>query len=182
MELVAGQQTESGIMEQAASFYKSINMKPLIVRKEIDGHIADRLMEALWREALHLVNEGAATTEEIDAAITYGAGLRWAQMGPFLTFHLAGGEEGMRHMLEQFGPTLKLPWTKLEAPELTDSLKETIINGCENQAGEQCIAQLKQKRDDFLIKLLHLIQEYWPEQQTIMQNDGIEKGGNQVGK
>lgn len=93
-------------------------MRPLVVRREIEGHIADRLMEALWREALHLVNDGVATTEEIDAAVVYGCGLRWSLMGTFLTFHLAGGEPGMRHMLEQFGPALKLPWTKLEAPSL----------------------------------------------------------------
>ena len=95
-------------------------MRPLHVRTEIDGFIADRLMEALWREASWLVNDDVATTEEIDAAVVYGCGLRWSLMGTFLTFHLAGGEGGMRHMLHQFGPALKLPWTKLVAPELTE--------------------------------------------------------------
>ena len=135
VELVGGRSTTPFVMERANEFYKSIHMKPLIIQKEIEGHVADRLMEALWRESLHLVNDGIATTEEIDAAMIYGAGLRWAQMGPFLTFHLAGGEKGMRHMLEQFGPALKLPWTKLEAPELTNALKEKVIEGCETQAG-----------------------------------------------
>ena len=87
-------------------------MRPLPVRKEIVGFVADRLMEALWREALWLVNDDVATTEEIDAAVVYGCGLRWSLMGTFLTFHLAGGEGGMRHMLHQFGPALKLPWTE----------------------------------------------------------------------
>lgn len=157
VEIVGGKFTDPSVIEKACKFYESINMKPLVVRKEIEGHIADRLMEALWREALHLVNDKVATTEEIDSAITYGAGLRWAQMGPFLTFHLAGGSQGMRHMLKQFGPTLKLPWTKLEAPELTYELKERIINGCEGQAGEETIHDLENKRDEFLVNLYSLL-------------------------
>lgn len=163
VELVAGSKTDAIFMDRAKSFYASIGMKPLIIQKEIEGHLADRLMEALWREALHLVNDGVATTEEVDAAIIYGAGLRWAQMGPFLTFHLAGGEKGMRHMLEQFGPALKLPWTKLEAPELTDELKEKVITGCETHAGEATIAELENKRNAFLVELLELVESYWPE-------------------
>ncbi|WP_407703014.1 3-hydroxyacyl-CoA dehydrogenase NAD-binding domain-containing protein [Virgibacillus tibetensis] len=163
VELVGGEATTAQIIEQAKSYYKSVQMKPLVINKEIEGHVADRLMEALWREALHLVNDGVATTEEIDAAIIYGAGLRWAQMGPFLTFHLAGGEQGMRHMLEQFGPALKLPWTKLEAPELTDELKEKVIEGCESHAGDVTISELESKRNEFLVKLLDLVEDYWPE-------------------
>jgi carnitine 3-dehydrogenase len=163
VELVAGHATSPSIMERAKVFYQAIEMKPLIIKKEIEGHVADRLMEALWRESLHLVNDGIATTEEIDASIIYGAGLRWAQMGPFLTFHLAGGDKGMRHMLEQFGPALKLPWTKLEAPELTDNLKEKVIEGCETHAGNVSIAELEEKRNEFLVKLLNLVEEYWHE-------------------
>ncbi len=163
VELVAGKKTDALTMDRAKSFYASIGMKPLVIQKEIEGHLADRLMEALWREALHLVNDGVATTEEVDAAIIYGAGLRWAQMGPFLTFHLAGGEKGMRHMLEQFGPALKLPWTKLEAPELTDELKEKVITGCESHAGDTTILDLENKRNEFLVELLSLVESYWPE-------------------
>ncbi|UOQ83397.1 L-carnitine dehydrogenase [Gracilibacillus salinarum] len=163
VELVGGKETSEEALEAAKTFYASINMKPLVIRKEIEGHVADRLMEALWREALHLVNDGIVTTEEADAAIIYGAGLRWAQMGPFLTFHLAGGDQGMRHMLEQFGPALKLPWTKLEAPELTDELKEKVIEGCESHAGDTSITELEQKRNEFLVKLLDLVEDYWPE-------------------
>ncbi|ANU14303.1 3-hydroxyacyl-CoA dehydrogenase [Planococcus halocryophilus Or1] len=163
VELVAGSKTDANIVNRAKNFYASVGMKPLIIQKEIEGHLADRLMEALWREALHLVNDGVATTEEVDAAIVYGAGLRWAQMGPFLTFHLAGGEKGMRHMLEQFGPALKLPWTKLEAPELTDELKEKVIKGCESHANDTTIAELENKRNAFLVELLDLVESYWPE-------------------
>ncbi|MGP4039694.1 3-hydroxyacyl-CoA dehydrogenase NAD-binding domain-containing protein [Gracilibacillus sp. D59] len=163
VELVGGEATDAAEMEKAKAFYQSIQMKPLVINKEIEGHVADRLMEALWREALHLVNDGIVTTEEVDAAIIYGAGLRWAQMGPFLTFHLAGGEQGMRHMLEQFGPALKKPWTKLEAPELTEDLKEKVIEGCESHAGDVPISELENKRNEFLVKLLDLVEDYWPQ-------------------
>lgn len=168
VEIVGGEQTSPEVIERARLFYKDLNMKPLVVRQEIEGHIADRLMEALWREALHLVNDGIATTEEVDAAITYGAGLRWAQMGPFLTFHLAGGDKGMRHMLEQFGPALKLPWTRLVAPELTEDLKEKVIEGCETQVGEDTIADLEFKRNEFLLRLLDLVEEYRTKQINVI--------------
>lgn len=171
VEIVGGQSTEQAFIDKAVTFYKSIEMKPLVVQKEIEGHVADRLMEALWREALHLVNDGIATTEEVDAAIVYGAGLRWAQMGPFLTFHMAGGEQGMRHMLKQFGPALKLPWTKLEAPELTDELTEKVVEGCETHAGDKSVAELEDKRDEFLVKLLDLVEEYWPESKGLAANE-----------
>lgn len=170
VELVGGKQTDAAVVERAEAFFESLSMKPLIIKKEIEGHLADRLMEALWREALHMVNDGVATTEEVDAAIIYGAGLRWAQMGPFLTFHLAGGEKGMRHMLDQFGPTLKLPWTKLEAPELTDELKEKVIDGCETHAGETTILELENKRNEFLVELLALVESYWPETKKAVKN------------
>ncbi|SDC21337.1 carnitine 3-dehydrogenase [Pelagirhabdus alkalitolerans] len=162
VEIVGGKQTTKEMKQAAHDLYEAANMKPMIIEKEIEGFVADRLMEALWREALHLVNDGIATTEEVDKAITYGAGLRWAQMGPFMTFHLAGGKEGMRHMLKQFGPALKLPWTKLEAPELTEDLKERVINGCETHAGDRSVAELEHKRNAFLVQLIDLVEDYWP--------------------
>ena len=110
-------------------------MRPLHVRKEIDGFIADRLMEAMWRESLHLIDEDVATAEELDDAIRFGAGLRWSFMGNFLIYRIAGGEQGMRHFMAQFGPALKLPWTKLEAPELTDELLDKIVAQSDEQAG-----------------------------------------------
>src|SRR5699024_1879481 len=126
------------------------------------GHIADRLMEAIWREGLHTVNDGVATTEEVDASIIYGHGLRWALMGTFITLHMGGGAEGMRYLLNQFGPALKLPWTKLEAPELTDEHAEKVIEGCEAQTGDIKMDQLEERRDDFLIELQQLLEKYWP--------------------
>jgi carnitine 3-dehydrogenase len=163
VEIVGGEKTSPRSIEAARALYASIGMRPLHVRTEVEGFIADRLMEALWREALWMVNDGVATTEEIDAAVVYGCGLRWSLMGTFLTFHLAGGEGGMRHMLHQFGPALKLPWTKLVAPELTDELIDKVAGGCESQAAGRSIKTLERRRDDFLVELLGLVQKYWPE-------------------
>jgi carnitine 3-dehydrogenase len=163
VELVGGERTAPATIDRAAAFYRALGMRPLTVRKEIVGFIADRLMEALWREALWLVNDDVATTEEVDAAVVYGCGLRWSLMGTFLTFHLAGGEGGMRHMLHQFGPALKLPWTKLVAPELTDELIDKVADGCADQAAGRSIRELEARRDDFLVELLALVQKYWPE-------------------
>ncbi|MFC3283995.1 L-carnitine dehydrogenase [Litchfieldella rifensis] len=163
VELVGGAATTPEQMGSAQSLYRSLAMRPLVVKREIEGHIADRLMEALWREALHLVNDGVATTEEVDAAMVYGCGLRWSLMGTFLTFHLAGGDAGMRHMLEQFGPALKLPWTRLEAPELSEALIDKVVEGCEHQAAGRPVAELEQRRDAFLVELLALVRQYWPE-------------------
>ncbi len=162
VEVVGGEKTELRYIENAKFIYNSLKMKPLVIEKEIEGHVADRLMEAIWREALHIVNDGIATTEEVDASIVYGPGLRWALMGPFLTLHMGGGKQGMRHMLEQFGPALKLPWTKLEAPELTDELAEKVITGCEKQTAGTKMENLEQRRDQFLIELQSLLEKYWP--------------------
>ncbi|GAB4074517.1 3-hydroxyacyl-CoA dehydrogenase NAD-binding domain-containing protein [Barrientosiimonas marina] len=162
VELVGGEKTDNTFVEQAQAFYEGMGMKPLVVHQEIQGHIADRLMEAIWRESLHIVNDGAATTEEIDASIVYGPGLRWALMGPFMTLHMGGGKEGMRHMLEQFGPALKLPWTYLEAPELTNELAEKVVTGSEAQTGNVEMDRLEERRDQFLIELQQLLQKYWP--------------------
>jgi carnitine 3-dehydrogenase len=129
-------------------------MHPLHVRTEIDGFIADRLLEALWREALWLVNDGVATTAEIDDAIRYGAGLRWSFMGTFLTYRLAGGEAGMRHFLSQFGPALKLPWTKLVAPELTGELTDLVAAQSDEQAGGIDLRAYERKRDDCLVDVM----------------------------
>ena len=162
VEVVGGEKTDKAVIDKAKALFESVDMKPLVIHQEIEGHVADRLMEALWREALHIVNDGVATTDEVDRAITYGAGLRWALMGPFMTFHMAGGDAGMRHMLEQFGPALKLPWTKLVAPELTEELKERVIEGCENSGQGKTVAELEEKRNEFLVKQLELVSDYWP--------------------
>jgi carnitine 3-dehydrogenase len=155
VEVCAAQQTAPETVARAAAMYRAVAMRPLIVRHEIDGFIADRLLEALWREALWLVADDIATVEEIDDAIRYGAGLRWAAMGTFLTYRLAGGEAGMRHFMAQFGPALQLPWTHLtDVPELTDELLDTIVSQSDAQAGGRSIAELKRIRDDCLVAVL----------------------------
>ena len=151
VEVVGGAKTSPDAIAAAIGVYKSLGMKPLHVRKEVPGFIADRLLEAMWRESLHLVNDGIATTGEIDDAIRYGAGIRWSFMGSFLIYTLAGGDAGMRHFMAQFGPALKLPWTKLEAPELTDGLIDSVVDGTAVQLGKHSIADLERYRDDCLM-------------------------------
>lgn len=157
VEVVAGTATSPEAVAAAVEHYDDLVMHPLVVRNEIEGYLSDRLQEALWREVLHLVNDGVATTAELDDAVVYGPGLRWAAMGTNLTFHLAGGDGGMRHMLSQFGPSLKLPWTHMEAPELTPELIEAMASGCEVQAAERSIAELERLRDDCLLSVMRAL-------------------------
>lgn len=144
--------------EKAARLLRGIGMYPLAVRAEIDAHIADRLLEAVWREALWLINDNIATTEEIDAAIRMGFGLRWAQMGLFETYRIAGGEGGMAHFVRQFGPALKWPWTKLmDVPELNDALVERIGQQSDAQSGALSIRALERLRDRNLVAILRAL-------------------------
>ncbi len=152
VELVGGEQTDPAFIEKAKALFTSIGMKPLHVRKEIDAFLADRLMEAMWRESLWLVNDDVATAQELDDAVIYGCGLRWASMGSFMTFRIAGGELGMRHFMSQFGPALKWPWTKLmDTPELDDELLDKIVGQSDDQAGGVDVRELERIRDDCLI-------------------------------
>jgi len=157
VEVLGGENTADETLVAASAFYRAIGMRPLRVRTEIPGYISDRLQEALWREILHMVAEGVATTDELDDAVRFGPGLRWAFMGTCMIFHMAGGDEGMRHMLRQFGPALKLPWTKLEAPELTDELIDRMVDGTQKQAGARSIAELEKYRDDALISVMEAV-------------------------
>ena len=160
VELVGGQKTAQSTIDAAALFFTYIGMHPLHVRREIPGHLTDRLQEALWREILHMVNDGIATTGELDESIIYGPGLRWAAMGTNLIYHLAGGESGMRHMLAQFGPCLKWPWTKLEAPELTEALIDRMVEGTQAQAAGRSIRELERLRDDSLVAIQQVLRQY----------------------
>lgn len=145
-------------MERAAEILRSIGMFPLVIRKEIDAHIADRLLEAVWRESLWLVKDGVATTTEIDEAIRMGFGLRWAQMGLFETYRIAGGEAGMKHFMQQFGPALSWPWTKLmDVPEFNDELVHLIAGQSDSQSGHMSIRELERLRDDNLVGILRVL-------------------------
>ena len=155
VEVVGGEATSPATIEHALATYADLGMKPLHVRVEIDAFIADRLLEAVWREALWLVNDGVATTAEIDDAVRYGFGLRWAQMGLFETYRTAGGSGGMRHFLAQFGPALAWPWTKLtDVPEWTDELVDTIADQSDAQSGDRTIPELLAERDRNLVAVL----------------------------
>ena len=160
VELVPGKKTKKNTLSKADRFYKSISMNPIILKKELPGYLSDRLQEALWREALHIVNEGYATTKDLDRAVEDGPGLRWSLMGTFLTFHLAGGKAGMKHMLEQFGPALKLPWTKLKAPKLSKKLSSRVIIGTRKQAKGKSVEKLSIIRDEYLVNLQKLRKKY----------------------
>ena len=160
VELVGGAKTVPATIEAAAKFFTYIGMHALRVRREVPGHLTDRLQEAIWREILHMVNDGVATTGELDESIIYGPGLRWAAMGTNLIYHLAGGESGMRHMLAQFGPALKWPWTKLEAPELTEELIDRMVKGTQEQAAGRSIRELERLRDDYLVAIQQVLRQF----------------------
>jgi carnitine 3-dehydrogenase len=161
VELCGGERTAPETIERARALYGSLGMAPLVVRKEIDGFVADRMLEALWREALWLVNDGVATAAEVDDAIRLGAGLRWSFMGTFLTYRIAGGEAGMRHFMAQFGPALQWPWTKLmDVPDLTDALLDTIVAQSDEQAEGRSVRELEQLRDDCLVSVLQALRAH----------------------
>ncbi|MEP5758181.1 MAG: carnitine 3-dehydrogenase [Litoreibacter sp.] len=158
VELVPSTKNPPEVIQSAKDTLSALGMFPLHVRAEIDAHIADRLLEAVWREALWLIKDEIATTEEIDNAIRYGFGLRWAQMGLFETYRIAGGEAGMAHFIKQFGPCLEWPWTKLiDVPELTDELVQTIAQQSEDQSGALSIRELERLRDRNLVSLMRAL-------------------------
>ena len=160
VEIVPGKKTTKRYLDKAKNFYKSISMNPIMIKKELPGYLSDRLQEALWREGLHIINEGHATTEQLDRAIEDGPGLRWSLMGTFLTFHLAGGKSGMKHMLEQFGPALKLPWTKLKAPNLSSKLINRLVEGTKKQSKRKSVEKISRIRDQYLLDLLLMRKKY----------------------
>jgi carnitine 3-dehydrogenase / betainyl-CoA thioesterase len=163
VEVTGGEKTDPAAVDWLAAFYAGTGKRALRLSRELPGFVANRLQEAMWREALHMVAAGEATVEEIDASIVYGPGLRWAQMGPCLTFHLAGGSGGMAHMLDHFGAALIEPWTRLQAPPLTPELRQRMVDGCAAQARGRSVAELERLRDEFLAELLGLVERYGTE-------------------
>ncbi|WP_127901601.1 carnitine 3-dehydrogenase [Solirhodobacter olei] len=172
-ELVPSPATSPEVVENAKETLRAIGMFPLHVRKEIDAHIADRFLEAVWREALWLVKDGIATTEEIDEAIRMGFGLRWGQMGLFETYRIAGGEAGMKHFLAQFGPCLTWPWTKLmDVPEFNDELVDLIAGQSDAQSGKYSIRELERIRDGNLIGFLRVLKDRnWGAGKVLKEHD-----------
>lgn len=169
VEIVGGGLTRKESIDKALSFYRSLGMHPLHVKKEIEAFIADRLLEAVWRESLWLLKDGIATTKDIDDAIRFGFGLRWAQMGTFETYRIAGGDAGMRHFMEQFGPCLSWPWTKLmDVPEFNDELVDLVSTQSDEQSGAHTIRELERIRDDNLIGIIQSLKaNKWGAGQTL---------------
>jgi carnitine 3-dehydrogenase len=157
VEVLGGKKTAPASVDRACAFYESIGMRPMRVKKEIEGFVADRLLEALWRESLHLINDGVATTADIDDAMRFGAGIRFSYMGQMMIYHIAGGDAGMHHFMKQFGPALKLPWTKLVAPELTDELIDKVADGTTAQAKGRTVKELERYRNDCIIEVMEAI-------------------------
>lgn len=183
VEVVGGEATSTDTIARAMSLYRALGMKPLHVKAEIDAHIADRLLEAVWRESLWLVNDGIATTEEIDDAIRYGFGLRWAQMGLFETYRIAGGEGGFGHFIRQFGPALSWPWTKLmDVPELTDELVDRLESQSDEQSGAYSIRELERIRDRNLAAMMRALEaNEWGAGQTVAEMRNRMSGDDTAG-
>lgn len=160
VELVPGRATSDEAMTAAAAYFERIGMHVLKLRKEIMGYVCDRLQEALWREALHVLNKDVATTGDIDDSIVYSAGMRWAFMGSFLTYHLAGGPGGMRDFIRQFDPTLELDWTDLKFPKWNDALEKRLVEGCEAQAAGRSVAEIEAKRNAILVDMMKLFRKH----------------------
>ncbi len=178
VEVVGGEATPIETIRRAQSIYAGIGMHPVHVRVEIDAFIGDRLLEAVWREALWLVNDGVATTAEIDEVMTYGFGLRWAQMGLFETYRVAGGTGGFRHFLEQFGPTLEWPWTKLmDTPDFTPELVDKIVTQSDAQSGGHDVRELERIRDRNVVGFLKTLEANdWAAGQTVAAQRARQSG------
>jgi len=156
VEVIGGAQTSAAAIEQAMAFYRAVGKRPIHIRREVRGHVANRLQAALWREAVSLVANGVASVADVDAAISDGPGLRWALMGPHLTFHLAGGDGGIGHFLDQFAQPMQDWWADLGTPELTAQVCGALSGGIADEAAGRDIATLAAERDRFLIDLLAL--------------------------
>lgn len=159
VEVVGGKHTAPATIQWAARFYTAAGKAPLVLKREIPGFIATRLQEAIWREALHMIVNDEASVEDIDFAVVNGPGPRWAMMGPCLTYHIGGGEGGMEYCLEQFGPAFKLPWSRLDAPELTSELAKLLIEGSARLAGDRDYSTLNRQRDAGLIAIRKALDE-----------------------
>lgn len=159
VEVVGGDKTAPEAVQWAADFYRAAGKAPLVLQREIPGFVATRLQEAIWREALHMIANDEATVEDIDFAVVNGPGPRWAMMGPCLAYHIGGGEGGMAYCLEQFGPAFKLPWSRMEAPELTPELARKLIEGSARLAGDKDYSALNRRRDKGLVAIRKMLKQ-----------------------
>jgi 3-hydroxyacyl-CoA dehydrogenase len=155
VEVVAGEKTSPETVQRAIEFYTSIGKKPIHVRKEVVGHVANRLQAALYREIVYLIEQGVLNVEDSDTAVSWGPGLRWGVMGPNLLFHLGGGQGGIQHFMEQFTGPLATWWKDLgKITDFSPEVKKTIIEGVQKEAGNRSIEELERERDSMLLELL----------------------------
>jgi 3-hydroxyacyl-CoA dehydrogenase len=156
VEVVGSKKTSPATIERAIAFYTSMGKRPIHVRKEVVGHVANRLQAALYREIVYLIEQDVLSVSDADAAVSWGPGLRWGVMGPNLLFHLAGGQNGIHHFMEQFTGPMTTWWKDLGNPEFTPDVKEKIVQGVLAEAGNQSIDELAGERDGLLLGLLGL--------------------------
>jgi len=147
---------DQDVIARACAFYRSVDRVPIVLKKEVPGHIANRLSSALYREAVYLVEQGIASVADIDAAISEGPGMRWSIMGPHMTYHLGGGEGGIAHYLDHLGPSQERRWATLGSPKLSEDVKAAIVAGVEAESNGRSIADLERQRDQLLVEILNL--------------------------
>ena len=160
VEIVGGKETSSISKDIAKEFYQSIGMHTLMVRREVPGHISDRLQEAMWREILHALNDDIATTKELDESIVYGPGLRWSIMGMNQIYMMAGGKGGARHFIKQFGPALDWPWSHLKAPKLSEEIINRFVDGTASQTDGKSINEMEKVRDECLVAIQRVLAKH----------------------
>jgi 3-hydroxyacyl-CoA dehydrogenase len=156
VEIVGGEKTSAATIERSMAFYASIGKRPIHLKKEVVGHVANRLQAALYREIVYLIDQGVLSVSDADAAVSWGPGLRWGLMGPNLLFHLAGGQGGIQHFMEHLAGPMTTWWKDLGNPEFTPELKGKIVQGVLAEAGKQSIDDLAEERDGLLLGLLAL--------------------------
>ncbi|WP_440641341.1 3-hydroxyacyl-CoA dehydrogenase NAD-binding domain-containing protein [Bradyrhizobium sp. PUT101] len=156
VEVVGGKLTSAETIEQTLAFYTAIGKKPIHIRREIKGHIANRLQAALWREAFYLVDQGVASVSDIDTAIAHGPGLRWALLGPFMNLHLSGGADGIGHVIDHLGPPIESWWRDLGDLSFTPTVRAEAVSGIEEELKTRSLEAMTRARDDVLIQLLSL--------------------------
>ena len=158
VEIVGGRRSAADAVDWTRDFYAHVGKSPLVMKKEIPGFVATRLQEALWREALHMVANDEATPEDIDNALINGPAARMAVQGQCMAFHVACGEGGMATNLDQFGPALELPWTRLDAPPLTRELRDRMVEGCNKMAGTRKFTDMAAERDRAIVEVFKAIE------------------------
>ncbi|MER8402924.1 3-hydroxyacyl-CoA dehydrogenase NAD-binding domain-containing protein [Mesorhizobium sp. M1348] len=160
VEVVGNSQTSPEVKEAAAEFYRSIGMHVLTLRREVSGHLSDRLQESMWREILHMVNDDIASTSEIDESIVYGPGLRWAIMGMSQLYMLSAGQGGVEYFFKQFGPSVDWPWSHNTAPAVTREIIDRFAKGTADQVAGKSVREQEKIRDECMVAIQRVLAKY----------------------